>query len=331
MSGADRVRPASSVLVVGAGVIGLTAAVRLLDAGHAVRVWTADDPLDTTSRVAGAVCYPYRVSPPEQALAWGQRSAQVFAGLARDPATGVLLLSGLELLRRVQPDPWWRAAVNGFGAAVPGELPEGYAAGWRFTTPVVAMDRYLPWLLERVEEAGGRIERRTVDHPEDVAGQADVVVGCLGVGARRLHGDASVEPVRGQVVLVDNPGLDRFVLDQEHPEGPTYVIPRGQDCVLGGTAEPGVWDTEPDPRTAARIRERCAALVPALRTAAVREHRVGLRPTRPRIRLEADTIAGQAWVHAYGHGGAGVTLSWGCAEAITALTATITGVADRSG
>jgi D-amino-acid oxidase len=46
---------------------------------------------------------------------------------------------------------------------------------------------------------------------------------------------------------------------------------------------------------------------------------VGLRPGRPAVRLEAETVAGALCVHNYGHGGEGVMLSWGCADAALAL------------
>ena len=58
------------VTVVGAGVIGLTVAVELTRAGHAVRV-IAERVLDgTTSAVAGAVWFPYRVGPRERVVEW---------------------------------------------------------------------------------------------------------------------------------------------------------------------------------------------------------------------------------------------------------------------
>ena len=124
-----------------------------------------------------------------------------------------------------------------------------------------------------------------------------------------------MEPIRGQIVLVSNPGLERFVLDEENPEGVTYVIPRSEDCILGGTAEEGEWDTEPDPETAAGIWRRCTALEPRLAGAEILEHKVGLRPGRPEIRLEREEAAhGPPRVHNYGHGGSRITLSWGCAE-----------------
>ena len=55
--------------------------------------------------------------------------------------------------------------------------------------------------------------------------------------------------------------------------------------------------------------------MPALRDARVLRHKVGLRPVRPAVRLER---VGEV-VHCYGHGGAGVTLSWGAAEEVASL------------
>jgi D-amino-acid oxidase len=85
--------------------------------------------------------------------------------------------------------------------------------------------------------------------------------------------------------------------------------------VLGGTADEGAEDVRPDPATTEAIRARCAALIPALRDAPVVDVAVGLRPARPAVRLEAEGRV----VHCYGHGGAGVTLAWGCAGEVAAL------------
>jgi D-amino-acid oxidase len=59
---------------------------------------------------------------------------------------------------------------------------------------------------------------------------------------------------------------------------------------------------------------------PEVRRLEILEHRVGLRPGRSSVRVEAERVAGGKVVaHNYGHGGAGVTLSWGCAEEVVAL------------
>jgi D-amino-acid oxidase len=129
----------------------------------------------------------------------------------------------------------------------------------------------------------------------------------------------SLTPVRGQVVVVDQAGIDEWIVDDGDGPVLTYVVPRVDDVVVGGTAEEGVDDLAVDPATAEGILDRATALVPALAGARVLGHKVGLRPARPTVRLEVEGRDGRTVVHCYGHGGAGVTLSWGCAADVTAL------------
>ena len=51
------------------------------------------------------------------------------------------------------------------------------------------------------------------------------------------------------------------------------------------------------------------------------EHVVGLRPGRPEVRLEESEPgpSGTRILHDYGHGGAGITLAWGCAQDVVRL------------
>jgi D-amino-acid oxidase len=180
---------------------------------------------------------------------------------------------------------------------------------------VIEMPIYLRYLLQRFTAGGGRVEQLVVRSLGEARREGGMVINCTGLGARKLVGDAQMTPIRGQIVHVRNPGLERCMLDEEDPEGLTYVVPRSDDCVLGGTAEEGLWDTEPDPGVAAAIVRRCVALEPQLSGMPVLEHKVGLRPGRPTVRLECEDLAdGSSCVHNYGHGGAGVTLSWGCAK-----------------
>jgi D-amino-acid oxidase len=109
------------------------------------------------------------------------------------------------------------------------------------------------------------------------------------------------------------------VLDQADEQALTYIVPREDTVVLGGTAEVGSTELRPNLAIAEGIRRRCAALVPAVADARVLEHRVGLRPGRSAVRLEREDRGGNVVVHCYGHGGAGVTLSWGCAAEVARL------------
>lgn len=299
----------SRIIVVGAGVVGLSCAVRLLEAGHRVDVVARDLPAETTSAVAAALWYPYRAWPQESVLAWGARTFEVLAGMAEDDAaaaSGVRMVPGTEALARSAPDPWWAPAVPGLTRS---PAPEGYADAWSFTTPVIEMPLYLRWLVARVEALGGTLTRLNLS---GLPTGADLVVNASGLGARLLGSDHSVAPVAGQVVHLEQVGLDRWWLDGD---GPTYVVPRSRDVVVGGTAEEGEWSRTPSPATAEAILERAARLVPELAGARVLRHKVGLRPARPAVRLERDGRI----VHCYGHGGAGVTLSWGCAEEVVTL------------
>jgi D-amino-acid oxidase len=299
------------VIVVGAGVVGLSCAVRLLEQGHRVDVLARDLPLETTSSVASALWYPYLAYPVERVTGWSAAAYREFEKLASDDDTGVRMLEGIELHRTRRQDPWWVSAVPALTRVTAMAPP--YVDGWTFVAPVVEMPVYLPWLTARVRDLGGELTRIALNGLPD---QADVVVNATGLGARLMAADPTVTPVRGQVVYVEQVGLDRWWLDEE---GPVYVVPRSRDIVVGGTDDAGEWSRTPDPETAERILARATGLVPQLAGARVLRHKVGLRPARPTVRLEAERHGHTRVVHCYGHGGAGVTLSWGCADDVAAL------------
>ena len=294
------------VIVVGAGVVGLSCAVRLLEAGHRVDVVARDLPLETTSAVAAALWYPYRALPQDRVTAWSATSYAAFAALAADDGTGVRMRWGTEVLPEPRADPWWVGAVPGLERM----RVDGYADGWSFTAPVIEMPIYLRWLAGRVDTLGGTVTRANLSRLP----VGPLVVNCAGIGSRLLAQDLTVTPVRGQVVLVAQTGLKQWWLDES---GPTYVVPRSRDIVVGGTDDEGDWSRTPDLATAERILARAVALVPELAGATVLRHRVGLRPVRPAVRVER---VGDV-VHCYGQGGAGVTLSWGCADEVVRLAA----------
>jgi D-amino-acid oxidase len=304
------------VIVVGAGVLGLTCAVRLAEAGHRVDVVGRDLPRETTSAVAAAIWYPYLALPQDRVAAWAARSYEVFGSIAADPESGVRLLPGIEVFSTANPDPWWREAVPALRRVTPTDgLPSGYVDGWTFRAPVIEMPIYLDWLVGRLESLGGTVTRLNLSTlPPTGDGGADLVVHCAGLGARLFAGDSTVVPVRGQVVAVEQVGMEEWWMAEDAGEA-TYVVPRSADIVLGGTEERGEWSRTPDPDTARRIVERATALVPALAGAKVLRHKVGLRPARPEVRVEREGDV----VHCYGHGGSGVTLSWGCADEVASL------------
>jgi D-amino-acid oxidase len=226
----------------------------------------------------------------------------------------VVLREGTEVVASRDEKPWWSDAVPDLHETL--DVPAGYDGGWAFTAPLVEMPVYLDWLAGRVLAAGGSITRLNLHGiPGTGDGGPDAVVDCSGIGAKFLASDPSLYPVQGQVVLVEQVGLERWWLDDTNADAPTYVVPRSRDIVVGGTDLEGEWSRTPSPEVAAAILRRALRLVPELAGAEVVGHKVGLRPARPTVRLER---VGDV-VHCYGHGGAGVTLSWGCADEVAGL------------
>ena len=309
------------VTIVGGGVIGLSIAHELATAGDAVTVVGDADIAHSVSSVAAAVWFPYLSSSPA-ASAWLSRSLARYREVALDIASGVDLREGTVVERRPSLDRSWMPVVAGAREAT--ELPWGALSGVRATVPVITTGVYGEWLTARCRDLGVRFDVGVVASVDEFAGSADLVVVAAGLRSGALLGDDdTVVPVRGQVVRLENPGLTEWWIDDDNPGGLTYVVPRRNDVVCGGVAEFGESGLHIDPETERRILERATALVPELAGLRVVSRAAGLRPARPTVRLER--VAGRAVpvIACYGHGGSGVTLSWGCAEAVVALASAV--------
>lgn len=310
---------AARITVIGAGVIGLSCAVRLAEAGHPVDVMAREMPLETTSAVAGGLWQPFLAEPADLVARWSRDTYLALAELAEDNdtrRTGVVQRPGYLVSAPERPD---------FAEGLPvGLTPVSHPHpdhrdGWHLTVPVVDMTVYLPYLAERLQAAGGTLTRM----PLSALPTRGLVVNCTGLASRALAADPTVYPVRGQVLRMSNPGITEWWADDADPDVLTYVLPQTRHLVVGGTAQVDDFETTPDEAIGQEILRRATRLVPALARATVLSHRVGLRPGRPRVRLE--TVRGEEGtvVHCYGHGGSGVTLSWGCADDVLAEVAKI--------
>ena len=305
-----------NVTVIGAGVSGLTTAVVLAEAGVRVHVIAEDLP-GRTSLAAGAMWGPYLVEPKDKVDEWSQYSLEVFRALADDPSTGVRITPGIEASRYADAPPEWATILPGFEPCGPGTLPPGFRTGYRFEVPLIDMPVYLAYLQTRLLATGATITQDTVTDLDDPA-LSSVVVNCSGLGARQLAADSDLRPIRGQHVIVTNPGLTEFFSEDTGTSPDLLCIyPHGDTVALGGTAIDGRGDLAPDPAAAEAILRRCTAVEPRLANSRILSHRIGTRPTRAAVRVEAEyRPAGRTILHNYGHGGAGVTLSWGCARDI---------------
>jgi D-amino-acid oxidase len=309
------------VVVVGAGVIGLTSAVRLAEAGHHVRVVARETLSDTRSAIAGAIWGPYVIND-SRVVRWSLSSYEEFAVLEQDERSGVSMLPGVEAGMTPAEPPAWVPGLQEFRLVGAADLPDGYVAGWHYHAPAIDMPAFLVFLTQRLSELGVSVD--VVDAPfksmDELADLSSAVVNCTGYGARDLVPDPELYPVRGQLLETENPGIaDSWFSDYPESQTPTYFIAHRGHVIMGGTIDPHATDLTPDLGIAEKLRARCAVAAPELQTAAIRRHRVDLRPSRPTVRLERVVHRGSTVVHNYGHGGSGVTLSWGCAGDVVQL------------
>lgn len=298
------------IAIIGAGVSGLTAGVVLAEHGYSTHLFAADPPDKTTSSVAAAMWFPYDAEPAEQVIPWALESYEVFRELSGDPATGVSMIELRQFSRMNELKiPSWADAFHARSSK---------SSGFVMTVPLSDSSIYLNYLRERLFAAGGKLTTGvSFEKPEEVDRPFGVVINCAGIGAQTLVQDPDLEPHRGQVVLVEKLSLPGAVVCDDPPL--MYAIPRTNDCVFGGTNT--ISDNlAPDAPTTAAILAECSTVL-GIAPPRVIATRVGLRPYRKTgVRLEAGRMGdGRAIIHNYGHGGAGFTLSWGCARSVLDL------------
>lgn len=312
--------PTQKVIIIGCGVAGISCGIRLLEAGCDVSIIAKEIPPHTTSDAAGAIWYPFKVYPEDKALEWGKNSLKTYYQLMGNPETGVYPVTFTEYFEQPAPDPWWKPAVRNFRRADTETLPPRYRDGYVFEVPFIDMPIYMPWLKNHFKSLGGTIRQKEIDNLYHLDGKADWVINCSGLGARQLCDDNEVYPVRGQSVKIDAKNDGGHYLDQTGSLALCYVLPRRGDILLGGTAEEHDYNSGEDPDTRSTILDKARKLDPTLWINQVTGYTVGLRPARYEVRLEKETLSARTTIiHNYGHGGAGFTLSWGCADEVASL------------
>jgi D-amino-acid oxidase len=311
------------VVIVGAGVSGLTCGVVFAERGYETAIFAKEIGQQTTSAAAAALWFPYDVEPPDKVIPWALETRQALTDLARDPDSGVSIIELRQFSRTGEIHiPDWAiplGAKSVITSEVDGSL-EQFKGGFSLNVPLMDTTIYLDHLASRFLSAGGKINANVfVEKLEDVDPKFDLVIDCAGIGARELVHDADLQPHRGQVALV--PKLENLPYAVVCDDAPLlYAIPRAHDCVFGGTNELSE-NRVADSATTRRIVAECSRALKIGKPNVLAE-RVGLRPYRKSgVRVERACLSdGRAVIHNYGHGGSGFTLSWGCAEEVLKIS-----------
>ncbi|KAF8846109.1 FAD dependent oxidoreductase [Paxillus ammoniavirescens] len=358
--------PQRQLVVLGAGVIGLTIgylAATDPDFSFKVTIIARDMPEDMDSQAwaspfAGANWSPMPAGGIDQRVYNWERVS--FNKLWDMVPTGLVKKLPSRIYSKQAGNPaklWWKELVREFRELDQSEIPEPYRFGVEFYTISVNPQEYLVWLKSELSSRNVIFERRQVRSLEELrhlVGTQGILVNASSLGSRSIIGveDTKLYPIRGQTILVQSPGVHECLSSwgDDHPTqgGVTYIIPRPgatypNTALLGGTFQPGNWDTSLDMGTAQHIFESCAQLAPSLKDSnetKILRHQVGLRPAReggarleveivefPLIRthnlapwsLAASESGSMRVVHAYGFGGGGYQASWGAAADVLTL------------
>ncbi|KAF4441579.1 hypothetical protein F53441_11983 [Fusarium austroafricanum] len=349
----------STIVVVGAGIIGLTSALKIqqliADSPSTsvlliAKEWPTSIPgapithsADYASMWAGAHVRPIPASTPQlqREANWLKHTvAELEKHRLREPWVGITRLPGIEYLEDPSPEYLKQDAhsfasetrLSGFRKYEAHELPEGAKLGFEYETYCINAPLYSASLLRKFIVQGGKTLQRDLKSEWEafiLAPNVKLVVNASGMG----FGDDKCFPIRGQTVLI-NLAADKTITTQKKDGTWSFIIPRAFNggTVIGGTKEVGNWQLEPSQETRSQLLEAAQSIIPQScsqprkpEPSKVIKDVVGRRPAREggiRVETQAkDTTWGVKYVvHAYGAGGRGYELSWGVANEVAELT-----------
>ena len=255
---ADRIGQCDGIdiAVLGAGVMGLTAAQVLAERGANVTVLSEAFTPHTTSDVAGAQWSPsYIEIGPHQREQFGRILDRSFKRFVK------LLGTTSGVYRRANYTD--HDGDHSFRQIPPGVLPDREildrlpwsdvrGGGYVYQTLLIEPSVFLSRTTEECKSMGVRFETRRFETTQELLALPQPwIVNCLGLGAGRLFGDVLMHPVRGQLLLLEPQDLPWLL---SHRDG--YVFPRSDALLLGGTTEHDVWEMTPDPSAGDEILRR---------------------------------------------------------------------------
>ncbi|XP_035796046.1 D-aspartate oxidase-like [Anopheles albimanus] len=326
-------------LILGGGINGLSCAMRLLEAfpNAVIQIMAEDYSPNTTSDIAAGLWGPYLLGQNDNQIyrTWAQDTHDYFHTLWRGGQAdecGICLVPVLEVSGNHEPTPWWHDIVFGFQRLTSESLQQltnehkpikHYATGFAYTTftcePTKLMNYYRHVLMMQRNVSFHKKKLSTMKCLDSLGiVESTIIINCFGLGAKTFSRDPNMTPIRGQVQKIESPGIFlSFANDY------CYIIPNTDSITLGGTKQKST-DTRVCPLDRSSIRNNCETIVPSLQHARLVRDVVGLRPLRSTgVRLQVDLWHGLSGrkriVHNYGHGGAGISLAWGCAGAVVQL------------
>ncbi|PVU90816.1 hypothetical protein BB559_004430 [Furculomyces boomerangus] len=271
----------SSVVVVGAGIVGVTTALVLQAAKYNVSIVSEHSALDSDSQLskawsspyAGANWTPFAKNDDPFMQEIELRSLRFLEKIADSfpESTVKRIFSSLYYSAENYKEPWFVKQLDGVSYIPRHKLPENVDIGLEFKTVILNAPEYLKWITGLYISRGGIIHKaklsflgQAIDFAPKQENSTPIVVNCAALGNLYLSDvkDDSMFPARGQTLLVKAPNVTKTVANIDVM---SYVIPRGNGTVIvGGTYQEGNWTPTPDPETANNILIEALKICPQL-------------------------------------------------------------------
>ncbi|KXJ72229.1 hypothetical protein RP20_CCG018553 [Aedes albopictus] len=332
-------------IVLGAGINGLSCAFRLAEHYPDARIEIISERFspNTTSDVAAGLWEPYLSGDTSKQMLrkWSRETYEYFhrlwkAGHADE--CGISLVPFISCSISPEPDDiFWKDFVFHYGDLTRERLEqlgqehgEDYKSGTEFITFTCEPTKLMRVYTAVLKSRGITFHQQKIRSIQDLVREAStptdvVVINCLGIGSRELLNDSKIGPSRGQVRRVEAPWMFHVFCNDS-----AYVIPNTGSVTMGGIKQIDDYELKTRQEDTETIKRGCHGIVPALERAPVKGDFVGLRPLRQAVRVETEwmeTGDGNRFpvIHNYGHGGSGITLSWGCAGEVLTLVRNVIG------
>ncbi|XP_023218282.1 D-aspartate oxidase-like isoform X1 [Centruroides sculpturatus] len=256
--------------VVGAGIIGVSTAIQILELVPGVQVTLISEdfsPNTTGDGSAGFWC-PYLLGdlPKDTLRKWCQDTYDFLLNLYLTPESndyGIGLLSAYFLYEKPFEVPQFADYFTSYRKLTEKDLklfPSQYKYGAYATTFYTECTKLIPFLMKRFQDKHGKIIKRKITSFSELAGEYHIVINCTGIGASQIVSDPKLKPIRGQVIRVKAPWVKHAILASSY-----YILPNSETIVLGGTSQVDDWNCEVDENDHEKIFKGCCEIVPSLK------------------------------------------------------------------
>lgn len=219
-------------------------------------------------------------------------------------------------------------------------------AGWKLDCFFADWTIYFPNLIQKFLDNHGKFITGKIDLNSFNSVKEDIIINCSGTGSHQLKDEDKepiillghllkvaetpklLSPTKNTVSYNFTPGVDIYSDSSGIPLD-VYLYPRKKDWILGGSRFEGTLDRNGNWISKDSLSENFPDQIYAL-NAEILRHSFGIdldsyadrefqeayryvRNTENGLRIEPQKTSDRIVIHNYGHGGAGVTLSWGAA------------------